>query len=124
MEQKKSERFFGAHKSYGFMTCPKCNGKMKQVKVKIQDADSLVTSYQCAKCGYFDFEESSINKAIGEIKAKETPLKIRQKIIKLSHDRLGMYINRDVARSLNLKGGEEVYVSVPDKKRLVVDIPT
>ena len=106
------------------MECPKCNGKMKQVKVKIQDADSLVTSYQCAKCGYFDFEENSINQAIGEIKAKEAPLKIKQKIIKLSHDRLGMYINRDVARSLNLKGGEEVYVSVPDKKRLVVDIPT
>lgn len=106
------------------MECPKCDGKMKQVKVKIQDADSLVNSYQCAKCGYFDFEESSINKVISEIKAKEAPLKIKQKIIKLSHDRLGMYINRDVARSLNLKGGEEVYVSVPDKRRLIVDIPT
>jgi hypothetical protein len=33
-----------------------------------------------------------------------------------------MYINRDVARSLNLRGGEEVYVSVPDKRRMVVDI--
>ena len=102
--------------------CPKCNGKMKEIKVKIQDADSPVTSYQCADCGYFDFEEKSINKAINEIKLKETPLAIKQKIIKLSHDRLGMYINRDVARSLNLKGGEDVYVSVPDKHRMVLKV--
>ena len=103
-------------------TCPKCNAQMKEVKVRIQDADSPVTSYQCPKCDYFDFKEKSINKAIDEIKAKESALKIKQKIIKLSHDRLGMYINRDVARSLNLKGGEEVYVSVPDKKHMVVNI--
>lgn len=105
------------------MECPKCDSDMKEIKVRIQDADSLATSYQCGKCGYFDFEDKSINKAIAEIKAKEAPLKIKQKIIKLSHDRLGMYINRDVARSLNLKGGEEVYVSMPGKKRLVIDIP-
>jgi len=104
------------------MRCPKCDSELRKIKVKIEDAESRVTSYQCGKCGYFDFEDKSINKAINEIKAKEAPLKIKQKIIKLSHERLGMYINRDVARSLNLKGGEEVYVSVPDKKRLVVDI--
>ena len=49
-------------------------------------------------------------------------LVIKQKIIKLSHNRLGMYINRDIARSLNLKGGEDVYVSVPDKKHLLLNI--
>ena len=95
---------------------------MKKVEVKIQDADNPVTSYQCSNCGYFDFEEKSISKAIAEIKIKETPLKIKQKIIKLSHERLGMYINRDVARSLNLKGGQEVYVSIPDKKHIVINI--
>lgn len=104
------------------MKCPKCSAKMKEVLVKIQDADSPVASYQCGECDYFTFEEKSINKAIEEIKTKESPLKIRQKIIKLSHDRLGMYINRDAARSLNLKGGEEVYVSMPDKKHFVVGI--
>jgi len=104
------------------MQCPKCSSRMKEVKVRIQDADSPVTSYQCAKCGYFDFEEKSINKAISEIKSKEPTLKIKQRIIKLSKDRLGMYINRDVARSLNLKGGEEVYISVPDNKHLVVKL--
>jgi antitoxin component of MazEF toxin-antitoxin module len=35
-----------------------------------------------------------------------------------------MYINRDVARSLNLKGGEEVYVSLPDKKHILIDVKT
>lgn len=103
-------------------TCPKCNSKMKEVKVKIQDADSPVISYQCAKCGHFDFENKSINKAINEIKAKETTLKIKQKIIRLSKGRLGMYINRDIARSLNLRGGEEVYVSVPDNKHLLINV--
>ena len=104
------------------MKCPKCSAQLKEIKVKIQDADSSVTSYQCGGCGYFDFEGKSMEKAISEIRAREAPLKIKQKIIKLSHDRLGMYINRDVARSLNLKGGEEVYVSVPDKKHLVVHV--
>jgi len=104
------------------MKCPKCNTQMKEVKVKIQEADSPVTSYQCNACNYFDFEENSINKAINEIKEKEAHLKIKQKIIKLSQDRIGMYINRDIARSLNLKGGEEVLVSIPNKNRVVIDI--
>lgn len=104
------------------MKCPKCNSNMKEVKVKIQDADSPVTSYQCPDCDYFDFEDISMNKAIAEIKKKETALQIKQKVIKLSHDRLGMYFNRDIARSLNLKGGEDIYVSVPDKNHLVVHV--
>jgi predicted nucleic-acid-binding Zn-ribbon protein len=104
------------------MKCPKCNALMKEVKVKIQDADSPVVSFQCSKCRHFDFEEASISRAINEIKAKEEPLAIRQRIIKLSQDRIGMYINRDIARSLNLKGGEEIYVSVPDKKHFIVSI--
>jgi hypothetical protein len=95
---------------------------MKEVSVKIQDADSPVISYQCGKCGYFSFEDKSMKKAIAEIRTKEIPLKIKQKIIRLSHNRLGMYFNRDVARSLDLKGGEDIYVSVPDKKHFVVYI--
>ncbi|MBI4440275.1 hypothetical protein HY638_04860 [Candidatus Woesearchaeota archaeon] len=104
------------------MNCPKCNSKLKRISVKVQDAESPVISYQCRECGYFDFEGKSINKAVQEIKTKESALRIRQKVIKLSHGRLGMYINKDVARSLNLKGGEEVYVSVPDKKHLLVAV--
>ncbi len=104
------------------MKCPKCNSGMREAKVKIQDAKSPVISHQCQKCGYFDFEEKSISKAIREIRIKEAPLSIKQKIIKLSHGRLGMYLSRDVARSLNLRGGEEVYVCIPDKKHLLVSI--
>lgn len=52
--------------------CPKCASELNEIQVKIQDADSLATSYQCGNCGYFDFEEKSINKVIGEIKSKET----------------------------------------------------
>lgn len=102
--------------------CPQCGSLYKEVKVKIQDADSKVTSYQCGKCGYFEFEDKTIKKAIDEIKAKESLLKIRQKIIKLSHNRLGMYINKDIARTLNLKGGEEVYFSVPEKNKILIEL--
>ena len=102
--------------------CPKCGNKMKKIPVRIEDANSPVVSYQCGKCGYFDFEKKSIKNAIAEIKTKETALTIKQKVIKLSQSRLGMYLNRDVARSLNLKGGEDIYISVPDKKHIVVNI--
>jgi hypothetical protein len=33
-----------------------------------------------------------------------------------------MYINKDVARSLNLKGGEEILVSLPDKNHILIEI--
>ena len=98
----------------------KCNSNLREVEVKVQGAKSKAISYQCPDCDYFEFEPISSEKVIQEL--KDTPLKIKQKIIKLSQDRLGMYINRDVARSLNLKGGEEVYISVPDKKHLVVNL--
>ena len=102
------------------MKCPKCESNLKKVEVSVAGAKSKAVSYQCPDCDYFEFEPMSSKKVVQEI--RDTPLKIKQKIVKLSQDRLGMYINRDVARSLNLKGGEEVYVSVPDKKHLVVNI--
>jgi hypothetical protein len=55
-------------------------------------------------------------------KLKESPLRIKQKVIKLSQDRLGMYFNRDIVRTLDLKPGEDIYVSVPNKKQFVVDV--
>ncbi|MFH0870651.1 MAG: hypothetical protein V1866_06375 [archaeon] len=102
------------------MKCPECGSELKKVEVKVHGAKSKATSYQCPGCGYFEFDQGSSEKILGEL--RDQPLKIKQKIIKLSQDRLGMYINRDVARSLNLKGGEEIYVSVPDKKHLLVRI--
>ncbi len=102
------------------MKCPKCKSILKRVEVSVEGAKSKAISYQCPSCDYFEFEPKSSQKVVEEL--RETPLKIKQKIVKLSSGRLGMYINSDVARSLNLKGGEEVYVSVPDKKHMLVDI--
>lgn len=103
-------------------TCPNCKSELKKVKVEIEDAKTKAISYQCPDCGFFSFEPKTTLKIIKEIKEKESPLKIRQKIIKLSKNRLGMYFNRDIIKSLKLKSGEEILVSVPDKKRVVLDI--
>src|SRR3989344_799167 len=102
------------------MKCPECNLEMKEVKASVHGAKNKVISYQCPKCDYFEFESESSKRVVNELKENETPLRIKQKIIKLSQDRLGMYINRDVARSLNLRGGEDVYVSIPDKKHIIL----
>jgi len=104
------------------MKCPNCSHGLRKIKVKIQDANTPVDSYQCKECGYFSFEEKSINKAIEEIKVKEAPLQMKQKIIKLSQNRLGIYWNKDIVRSLNLKAGEEVDISVPNKKQIVIGL--
>lgn len=105
-----------------FLTCPKCNSELKKALVDIEDATTSAITYQCKDCDYYSFEPESTMKIIDEIKQKESPLKIKQKIIKLSCDRLGMYFNKDVIDSLNLKSGEEVYVSVPNKNRIILDI--
>ena len=44
---------------------------MKEVEVELQDTRSPVISHQCEECGYFTFDEKSINKAIKELKVKE-----------------------------------------------------
>jgi len=102
------------------MKCPKCNATVKKVNVSVQGAKSKAISYQCPKCDYFEFEPTSSKKVVEEL--RETPLKIKQKIVKLSGDRLGVYFNTHVVRSLDLKKGENVYVSVPDKKHIMLEI--
>ena len=102
------------------MKCQKCNSALRKVEVSVRGAKNKATSYQCTKCDYFEFERESSRKVIEEL--RETPLKIKQKIIKLSQDRLGIYLNSNIVRSLNLKKGEEIYVSVPDKKRIVLEL--
>lgn len=72
------------------MKCPKCNENLKRVSVKVHGAENKVVSYQCSKCNYFEFESESSRKVIEEL--KETPLKIKQKIVKISQDRLGIYL--------------------------------
>ena len=67
------------------MKCPKCNSDLRKVNVKVQGADNRAISYQCPKCDYFEFEPLSSKKVIEEL--RETPLKIKQKIIKLLIDK-------------------------------------
>lgn len=102
--------------------CPDCKSEIKKIEVEIEDAKSKIDSYQCSKCGYFSFEPENAMRVIEEIKTKESPLRIKQKIIKLSKDRLGIYFNKDIIESLNLESGGEILVSVPNKRKLVLDI--
>jgi len=101
------------------MKCPKCNSTLRKVEVKVEGAKSKAVSYQCPKCDYFEFEPMSSRKVVEEL--RETPLKIKQKVVKLSQDRLGIYFNNHVVRSLDIKKGEDIYVSVPDKKHIVLE---
>jgi transposase-like protein len=102
------------------MKCPKCNANLKKVEIKVAGAKNKAVSYQCQKCDHFEFEPESSKKVVQEL--RETPLKIKQKIVKLSQDRLGIYFNKNIIRSLDLKKGEVVYVSVPDKNHIVLEI--
>ena len=105
------------------MKCPECGSKMRNVAVAVEGATQKVMSYQCIQCDYFEFDEKSGDKVVEEIKTKRiSPLNIKQKIIKISHDRLGTYFNENIIRSLELKGGEEIYVTAPDKKTILINI--
>ncbi len=104
------------------MKCPKCSSGLKRKEVEIEGAVSKALSYQCPKCDYAEFEKDSAKRVIEELKKKEAPLKIRQKIIKLSQNRLGIYLNQNIVRSLNIKAGEEVFISVPDKKHIMLNL--
>jgi len=102
------------------MKCPRCNAELRTVKVAVWGARSKATSYQCPDCDYFEFEQASSQKVLQEL--RETPLKIRQKIVRLSKDRLGIYINKHIAESLKLKKGEDVYLSVPDSRHILIEV--
>ena len=102
------------------MMCPKCNSALRKVKVMVHGAKSKAVSYQCPNCDYFEFEQDSSKKVLAEL--RESPLKIKQAIIKLSQDRLGIYFNSHIVRSLQLKKGESVYVSVPDEKHILLEL--
>ncbi len=104
------------------MICPNCSSKLKKIKVSVEDAKTKAVSYQCTNCDYFTFDPKSAVEVVREIKEKESPLKIKQSIVKLSKDRLGVYFNKDLIRSLNLSSGKQVLISVPDKKRIVLKL--
>lgn len=93
---------------------------MKKVLVKVAGARQKAVSYQCSLCDYFEFEQDSSEKVLSEL--RRTPLRMRQKIVKLSQDRLGMYFNKHIVESLKLEKGSEISVSVPDRKHIVIEI--
>lgn len=101
------------------MKCPNCKTELRKVFVAVNGAKNKAISYQCPKCDYYEFEQSSAKKVVNEL---QTALKIKQTIVKLSKDRPGMYINKDIARSLSLNGGEEILVSLPDKNHILIEI--
>lgn len=101
------------------MKCPECRNELKRVLVSVDGATKKAVSYQCDNCDYFTFDKKSAKEVVLEL--RKTPLKIKQRIIKLSGERLGMYLNSNVVRSLNIRKGEEVYVSVPDEKHIVIE---
>lgn len=101
------------------MKCPNCSSELKEVEVSIHGAKNKVISYQCPNDDFFEFEPGSSTKAIEEL--RETPFKIKQKVVKLSADRLGIYFNKDLVRSLGLKQGGEAFISVPAKNRIIID---
>ena len=102
------------------MKCPDCGSELKKVEVAVHGASNKVVSYQCSKCNHFEFEPVSSKKVLDELRSG--PLKIRQKIVKLSGERLGIYFNNNVVESLSLKKGEEIFLSVPDKKHIVLEV--
>lgn len=100
------------------MKCPKCHADLQEVSVRIEDVKNSVLSRQCTSCEYFDFEKKSAKKALKEL--EDPPLKIKQKVIKLSKDRLGIYFNKNIIESLKMQAGEELSVSIPDKKHIIL----
>lgn len=104
------------------MKCPKCGLELEKVNVEVEDAETKVLSYQCPKCDYINFDKKSARKVVEELRAKESVLRIKQKIIKLSEGRLGMYFNKNIIESLNLEAGKEVYVFVPDKDHIILQL--
>ena len=109
------------------MKCKKCGGTLKRFAVKAENSDLGSEGFECKQCGELLFDEKK-SKAIDEDHKRkdlcqELPaLSIRQKVIKLSKNRLGFYFNKDIARCAKLKAGEPIEVRLLDKKRIMVEV--
>ncbi|MDP2750660.1 MAG: hypothetical protein Q8O89_07560 [Nanoarchaeota archaeon] len=102
--------------------CPNCGKELEKVMVSVEGAKNKILSYQCDNCDYVDNDPVSSKKVIDELRRKRLAVDMKQKVIKLSQGRLGVYFNKDIIRCLDLKGGEDIYISVPDKKHIVLKI--
>lgn len=106
--------------------CKKCKGKLKSFDVEVEDADLPTVGQECAKCGELYFDEIKSRAVVESLRKKEQEVEeppvfgIRQKVIKLSKGRVGLYLSKDVARSTVFKPGKEIELKVLDKKRILV----
>lgn len=101
------------------MQCSTCAKEMKRVLVEIDGAQTKAVTWQCVACDRMSVEPTSARRVLDEL---ASPLRIKQRIVKISQGRLGLYLGKDVVRSLGLKGGETIEMSVPSKKRIVIDV--
>ncbi len=102
--------------------CKKCGHEYKKIWVAVEGAKNKTLTYQCNNCGYFEFDKKSSLRVERELRKEEHALKIKHKLIRLSHNRLGMYFNKHIIDSLRLKAGKDVYVTVPSKKKLEINL--
>jgi hypothetical protein len=98
--------------------CPQCGGQLVEVAVSVWGAQSKVLSRQCDACGHFDFDQVTGQKVLEEL--RENPLCIKQSVVRISGNRLGIYLNKHIVESLKIKKGDTISVTVPDKKHILI----
>ena len=96
--------------------CPNCHTEAKAAERIIEEA----VRYQCGTCEYSKLEPVESRTATPPILS--SPLQLKQKITTLAQGRLGLYLSQDVVRSLGLKAGQEVFLSVPDGKKIMIEL--
>ncbi len=57
------------------MKCPQCATKLRRVAVSIWGAKNKALSDQCPKCDYFEFEPTSSQRVIDELKRNAGKIK-------------------------------------------------
>lgn len=77
--------------------CPECGSELKKVEVRIEDANTTVTSLQCPSCEHIDFDEEDAEVVVSELRNKhEGKLEEIEKKLKEYGERL-----RLLERSIN-----------------------
>ncbi len=115
------------------ISCPNCHVEVKPTERIIEEA----VRYQCGSCEYSKLEpvlpqeakllgpqepSGSCGSRTATPPILSSPLQLKQKITTLAQGRLGLYLSQDVVRSLGLKAGQEVFMSIPDEKKILINI--
>lgn len=62
------------------MKCPSCNLSLRKLEVTVAGAAHKVTSYQCEKCDYVEFEPEASHKVVQELHKTPTKIKLNDKV--------------------------------------------